>query len=361
MSPAPASPIDLAVIRRRIDNALAAGLVARAEHLADLGDDLAPVADALVGFCRGGKRIRPLFGYCGWRAAAGAQDDEAVVRAVSSLELVQAAALVHDDIIDESDSRRGKPSVHRAFEQQHRDGGYAGDATKHGVAAAILIGDLALVWADALVQAAGLDDAALLRVRHDLDLMRIEVISGQYLDVLEQARPAAPEQAEASALRVAELKSASYTVARPMLIGAAIADAGPDVREAYASFGHHVGIAFQLRDDLLGVFGDPAVTGKPAGDDLREGKRTVLIARALQRLGDRAAEVLGGLGRADLTPADIDRLRELLTDSGAPAEVEVLIDEHSTAARGALARVRLDPDGLAALDAMVDAATSRAH
>lgn len=361
MSLAPASPIDLAGIRRRIDDALATALTGRADHLAGLGADLAPVADALVGFCQGGKRIRPLFAYCGWRAAAGEQDDEAVVRAVSALELVQAAALVHDDIIDESDSRRGKPSVHRAFEQQHRRDGYAGDAAKHGMAVGILIGDLALIWADALVQAAGLDDAALLRVRRELDLMRIEVMSGQYLDVLEQARPADAEHAEQSALRVAELKSASYTVARPMLIGAAIADAGPGVRAAYASFGHHVGIAFQLRDDLLGVFGDPAVTGKPAGDDLREGKRTVLIARALRRLEDRAEELGDGLGRADLTDGDVDRLRALLTDSGAPSEVEALIDEHSAAARAALLDVPLDSRGLAALDAMVDAATARAH
>ncbi|WP_199849474.1 polyprenyl synthetase family protein [Blastococcus sp. Marseille-P5729] len=361
MSPAASRPLDLADVRRRIDDALSAGLRDRADHLTALGVDLVPVADALVGFCQGGKRIRPLFGYCGWRAAAGDQEDDAVVRAVSSLELVQAAALVHDDIIDESDSRRGRPSVHRAFEQQHRSGGYAGDAAKHGVATAILIGDLALIWADALVQAAGLDDAALLRVRHDLDLMRIEVMSGQYLDVLEQARPAPPEQAEESALRVAELKSASYTVARPMLIGAAIADAGPDIRAAYASFGHHVGIAFQLRDDLLGVFGDPTVTGKPAGDDLREGKRTVLVARALQRLGDRAADVIDGLGRPDLDSAQVDRLRDLLIDSGAPAEVEALIEEHSAAARAALSRVTLDREGLGALDEMVDAATARAH
>ena len=361
MSASAPHQIDLAAVRRRIDDALAGQLAHRAEHLASLGADLEPVAAALVDFCQGGKRIRPLFAYCGWRAAGATGDEEVVLRTVASLELVQAAALAHDDIIDESDSRRGKPSVHRLFEQRHRTAGHSGDPAKHGTAAAILIGDLALIWADAMTQSAGLDDAALLRVRHDLDLMRIEVMSGQYLDVLEQARPAAPEHAVESALRVAELKSASYTVARPMLIGAAIAGAGEPVRAAYATFGHHVGIAFQLRDDLLGVYGDPAITGKPAGDDLREGKRTVLVARALSLLGERAAELSDGLGRPDLTAGDVARLRRLLEDSGAVEEVERLIERHSAAGRSALSAVELDPEGVAALDTLVDAATSRAY
>lgn len=368
------SPVDLADVRRRIDEALADLLDERSAHLTALGSDLTPVADALVEFCRGGKRIRPLFAYCGWRAArthgdgndsgnsnGDLPDDQSVIRAVASLELIQAAALLHDDIIDESDSRRGKPSIHRSFEQQHRSAQYAGDAAKYGVASAILMGDLALIWADAMVQSSGIDDAALLRVRRELDLMRIEVMAGQFLDVLEQARPAEPERAVASALRVAELKSASYTVARPMLIGAAIADASDDVRAAYATFGHHVGIAFQLRDDLLGVYGDPQVTGKPAGDDLREGKRTVLVARAIAHLGDHAAELSADLGRNDLSTDDIERLRSLISDSGAVSDIEQLIDEHSTAARSALTAVPLDADGRTALDALVDAATRRAY
>lgn len=356
------SSIDLPDVRRRIDDALALALAERSEHLASLAGDLQPVGQALVDFCSGGKRMRPLFAYCGWRAADGQEADElAVIRAVAGLELIQAAALVHDDILDESDSRRGKPSVHRAFENQHRAASYAGDPAKHGIAAAILIGDLALIWADAVVQAAGLDDAALLRVRRELDLMRIEVMAGQYLDVLEQARPAAPERAEESALRVAELKSASYTVARPMLIGAAIANAGEQVRRSYASFGHHVGIAFQLRDDLLGVYGDPALTGKPAGDDLREGKRTVLVARAVANLGDRAEELTGRLGRADLGTDEIERLRSIIDNTGAVHEIEQLIDRHAEEARRSLTGADLEPSGVAALDALVDAATSRAH
>ncbi|WP_228389529.1 polyprenyl synthetase family protein [Cumulibacter manganitolerans] len=361
MTAARPTPIDLDDVRGRVDAALDAQLAERAAHLAGLGDDLSAVGSALVGFCHGGKRLRPLFAYCGWRAAGGSGDDTAVVRAAASLELVQAAALVHDDIIDGSDSRRGKPSVHRAFEDVHRAGGYAGEPARHGIATAILIGDLALIWADAVLQDAGLDDAALLRARRELDLMRIEVMSGQYLDVLEQARPADPEHAVSSALRVAELKSASYTVARPLLIGAAIADAGRAVREALSAVGYHAGIAFQLRDDLLGVYGDPAVTGKPAGDDLREGKRTVLVARALALLGERRDELAAGFGRDDLTDGDVDRLRGLIVDSGADREVEDLIAQHSSAARAALDGAGLEPAGRAALEALIDAATRRAH
>ena len=355
------APIDLGEVRRRVDAALAVHLVKRADHLASLSDDLRPVGTALIEFCADGKRIRPLFAYCGWRAAGGGTDDSAVISAVSGLELIQAAALVHDDIIDESDSRRGRPSAHRAFEALHLEGGFAGSAEKYGVAVAILLGDLALIWADAVVQGADLQDAALLRVRRELDLMRIEVMAGQFLDVLEQARPAPPEHAVQSALKVAALKSASYTVARPMLVGAAIAGAGDDIRATFATFGHHIGVAFQLRDDLLGVYGDPAVTGKPAGDDLREGKRTALVARALDRLGDRGAALNDALGDPALSASDIERVRELISSSGAADDVEQLIQEHTTTALAALEDVQLEPTGRDALRSLAAAATSRSR
>lgn len=355
------APIDLDEVRRRVDDALAGHLQERAAHLASLSEDLRPVGQALIEFCADGKRIRPLFAYCGWRAAGGSTDEQTVVRAVAGLELIQAAALVHDDIIDESDSRRGRPSAHRAFEQLHLDGQFAGSAAKYGVAVAILLGDLALIWADAVVQGSGLPDAALLRVRRELDLMRVEVMAGQFLDVLEQARPAPAEQAVESALRVAALKSASYTVARPLLVGAAIAGAGEQVRSAYATFGHHIGVAFQLRDDLLGVYGDPALTGKPAGDDLREGKRTALVARALSRLGERSGPLNASLGDPDLSAVDIERLRELISGSGAADDVEALITEHTTSALAALTHVDLEPAGRAALLSLAEAATSRSR
>lgn len=366
------SPVDLADVRRRIDEALADLLDERSAHLTALGSDLTPVADALVEFCRGGKRIRPLFAYCGWRAArthgdgndsgnsnGDLPDDQSVIRAVASLELIQAAALLHDDIIDESDSRRGKPSIHRSFEQQHRSAQYAGDAAKYGVASAILMGDLALIWADAMVQSSGIDDAALLRVRRELDLMRIEVMAGQFLDVLEQARPAEPERAVASALRVAELKSASYTVARPMLIGAAIADASDDVRAAYATFGHHVGIAFQLRDDLLSVVGEEERTGKPIGGDVREGKRTALLARthaAADAPGRALLEAV--VGREDASASDVARVQQLMASTGAVASIAREITQLAAGARTALAGIPgLSAAGRAGLQMLADSAT----
>lgn len=359
-APNPA-PIDLDEVRRRVDAALSVHLAERAEHLASLSEDLRPVATALIDFCADGKRIRPLFAYCGWRAAGGGTDDAVVIDAVSGLELIQAAALVHDDIIDESDSRRGRPSAHRTFERLHLERGFAGSATKYGIAVAILLGDLALIWADAVVQGADLPGPALLRVRRELDLMRIEVMAGQFLDVLEQARPAPPEDAVQSALRVAALKSASYTVARPLLVGAAIAGAGDEIRATFATFGHHIGVAFQLRDDLLGVYGDPAVTGKPAGDDIREGKRTALVARALDRLGARGVELGAALGDPSLTESDIQRIRALISDSGAADDVERLIEEHTSTALDALDQVQLEPAGRQALHSLAAAATSRSR
>lgn len=353
------APIDLDDVRRRVDAALSAHLAVRAAHLGSLSEDLRDVGAALIDFCAGGKRIRPLFAYCGWRAAGGGPEDQHVIDAVSGLELIQAAALVHDDIIDESDSRRGRPSAHRAFERLHLEGGYSGSAAKYGVAVAILLGDLALIWADAVVQGSDLPDAALLRVRRELDLMRIEVMAGQFLDVLEQARPAPPELAVQSALKVAALKTASYTVARPLLVGAAIAGAGEPVRATFTTFGHHIGVAFQLRDDLLGVYGDPAVTGKPAGDDLREGKRTALIALALDRLGDRRAALADALGDPDLTDADVAQVRGVISDSGAAHDVERLIAEHTSTALATLDDVELQSAGRDALRMLAADATRR--
>lgn len=331
--------------------------------LGSIAPEMGPVAAELAQFARGGKRIRPMFAYCGWLAAGRSEDDTAtVIRAVSSLELVQVAALVHDDIIDESDSRRGRPSVHRQFARLHGEHHWRGDGAKFGTASAILLGDLGLILADAMLQDAGLSPQTHSRVRHFFDIMRIEVMSGQYLDVLEQARPAAGEEALQSALRVARLKSASYTVTRPLHIGASIAGAASDVLDTLQTYGRHIGIAFQLRDDLLGVFGDPEMTGKPAGDDLREGKRTALIAIAEKYLTSSTdRELLGRIGAADLRIDEIDQLRALLTDCGAVGEVESMIAADVRAASHAIETAVLADDGRAGLHQLAAAATVRSR
>lgn len=360
--------VDLGAVRARIDQTVEELVDECGARLAELSDELAPVTDAMRQYSRGGKRIRALFGYAAWRAtapatapAAGSQlCEQQVLAAVSSLELVQAAALAHDDIIDASDSRRGKPSMHVGFAAMHQQAGWRGNGAEFGTHAAILAGDQLLIWADAALQRANLPLEIFAAVRTEYDAMRLEVISGQYLDVLEEVRPAAQDRAEERALRVAELKAASYTIARPMRIGATMAGAPATTISTFATFGHHLGIAFQLRDDLLGVFGDPAVTGKPAGDDLREGKRTVLLARTQARAGDEGTSLLERVGASDLSAAEIERLRTLMRDSGAAGDVEDLIAQHAALATEALSRVELDPAGAAALTALTDAAVRRA-
>ena len=217
----------------------------------------------------------------GWRTVNdAAEDDAALVIAAASLELLHACALIHDDVMDASATRRGRPSAHHAFAELHRTSGWTGDPDVFGTAAAILLGDLLLSWADALFASAGLPESVRPEVRHVWDDMRELVMAGQYLDVLVQARG---EFSAEDALRVAKFKTSKYTVEGPLHLGAAAAGAGRDVFAALTAYGVPLGEAFQLRDDVLGVFGDPEVTGKPAGDDLREGKRTLLIALTMQR------------------------------------------------------------------------------
>ena len=232
----------------------------------------------------------------------------ALLRACASLELLHASALVHDDYMDASDVRRGRPATHRAFEQIHRERGWAASPEQYGASAAILLGDLLLSWSDELLRTCGLPAERVLEALGYFDLTRSEVVTGQFLDVSAQARGAADVD---TAMTVLRYKSAKYSIERPLHIGAALAGASPEMITQLSRFGLPLGEAFQLRDDLLGVFGDPAVTGKPAGDDLIEGKRTVLVSLALDALPVADAKVLdsalgtaldAGPGRAPVPP-----------------------------------------------------------
>ncbi|WP_184484901.1 polyprenyl synthetase family protein [Saccharopolyspora gloriosae] len=317
----------------QVQRTLTEHLESRLAECAELDGGFATAVQELSRFVLGGgKRIRPTFAWWGWRAAGGDATGpaaEAMLRAASSLELIQACALVHDDLIDESDTRRGHPTVHRKFARTHYEERWAGGAAQFGMSAAVLLGDLALAWADDMLHTAGLEPAALGRGLRPWRAMRTEMLAGQYLDVFSQVRG---DETPEAALRVAELKSASYTIARPLQLGAEIAGADQRTLAALESFGHDIGVAFQLRDDLLGVFGDPAVTGKPAGDDLREGKRTLLIAeavRAARAQGDdhAVAELRAVLGDPDVSAERIESARAQLVRLGAQQAVEERIAE----------------------------------
>jgi geranylgeranyl diphosphate synthase type I len=348
------APLDRADLRTRVEKALAEFLARQRYRLTAIDPALVSVAEALEDFVLGGgKRLRPAFAYWGYRGAGGT-DSPALVATVAALELVQASALIHDDVMDDSDTRRGAPAVHRRFAGLHQVGGWRGDPDGFGEAAAILLGDLSLVWSDELLHSGGLDAATVTRARPVFDEMRTEVTAGQYLDVLGQAtRNTSVDWAET----VARYKSAKYTVERPLLFGAALAAAPPELCRAYAGYGLPLGEAFQLRDDLLGVYGDPARTGKPAGDDLREGKQTYLVAAALEaaRPAQRAA-IEAGLGRPD---ADVDALRKVITETGARERTERRIDELTGAALAALDPVDLPDEPRTVLIELAGAATRR--
>jgi geranylgeranyl diphosphate synthase type I len=326
--------------------------------LASIDPALQPVADAIEAFViGGGKRLRPAFAYWGYRGAGGRDSDE-VVAAVAALELVQASALMHDDVMDASDTRRGEPAVHRRFATLHSRHGWDGDGELFGAGAAILLGDLCLAWSDELLRTSGLAVDALLRARPVFDLMRTEVIAGQYLDVHAQATA---DSSLERASTVARFKSAKYTVERPLLLGAAIADASPELRDVYSAYGLPLGEAFQLRDDILGVFGDPARTGKPAGDDLREGKRTYLVASAFAAADDAVREQLQrSLGNPELDEAGVDELRQIIVRTGALDQTEKRIAELTAVALAALRAADLPADAADMLADLASAATRRA-
>jgi geranylgeranyl diphosphate synthase type I len=359
----PTSPLDVEDLRVRVHKSLDDFLARQVDALEAVSPDCAPMVESIAELMRGGKRLRPAFCYWGWRGAGGPDGThgEAIVKAAASLEFFQAAALIHDDVMDDSDTRRGMPAVHRRFATLHRGSGWTGDGERFGLAGAVLAGDLCLVWSDEMLAASGLDDEHLRRGRAVFNQMRTELMGGQYLDMLEQA-VAAQRQGGAvdRARRVIRYKSAKYTIEHPLLLGGALAGADAALLATYSAFGLPLGEAFQLRDDVLGVFGDPEQTGKPAGDDLREGKRTVLVAKALEHASPaQAQEVRRLLGDPGLDASGVDALRTIIVDTGALDAVETLVDELVVTSRQALHTGDVDEPARTVLDGLVDAATAR--
>jgi geranylgeranyl diphosphate synthase type I len=352
------NPTAMDHIRGQVGRALEGFLRRQRDVLLTAGEELLPGLDTMHGLLAGGKRLRPAFCYWGWRGAGGGDVPE-ILAAAAALELLHASALVHDDVMDGSDTRRGQQSVHRRFAALHTSRRWRGSAQAFGTGAAILLGDLLLCWTDEMFRSSGLPAEVLGRGQPVLDRMRTEVMAGQYLDMLAQATGDTSVQ---SALRVAEHKSAKYTIERPLHLGAAMA--GPsradEVMAAFTGYGLPLGVAFQLRDDILGVFGDPAQTGKPAGDDLREGKRTVLLAMTLARAGTRQAAVISRrLGDPLLDPAGTAEVREVITATGALAECEQMIGRNVARALAALKRAPITAEARDALAELAVAATAR--
>ncbi len=351
----------------------------------------------------GGKRLRPAFCYWSFVGAGGDPEAALVLDAGAALEMLHAAALIHDDVIDDSDRRHGTSTVHVAYEARHREGTWRGDSTRFGMGVAILLGDLALAYSDRLL--AGAPPAA----RAVFDEVRIEVNVGQYLDILGAARmavgraeaegsgprdrsgpaegsgprdgsgpaersgpaegsgptpPTAVEAAVERARRICRYKTAKYTVERPLHLGAALAAPAraEELADPLSAFGLPLGEAFQLRDDLLDVFGDPTLTGKPIGDDLREGKPTLLVSLAGAGASAAGARLLADrLGQPHLSEADVLELRAVIEASGARAQVEAAIERLAAASEAALQILPVVAEARQALGELAAFATGRAY
>lgn len=337
-----------------------------------ISDDLVPLVEYSERFLTGGKRFRARFCFWGWRAIDGlaetndgAHTDHPIFDLASTLEIFHAAALVHDDIMDNSDTRRGEPAAHRFFDTRHTEQGFAGDPQHYGVSTALLVGDLLLAWADEMLgRALSKTDSAEARAltRREYQRMRSEVTLGQYLDIHEEAAwRHTPEMSRFDrAMRVITYKSAKYSMEAPLRLGGSLASATPNQLDQLSAFGLPLGIAFQLRDDILGVFGDPEVTGKPSGDDLREGKRTVLIALAEEKMSSSAMSVFADLlGDPELTDEQISVMQQTLHDTGAVEKVEAIISESVEKSLAALERATIAPEARVELARLADAVTKR--
>jgi geranylgeranyl diphosphate synthase type I len=353
-------------------------LAERGPAISAIAEELTPFVDYSAALLRGGKRFRALFCYWGWNAVGSGRDGfdplealepprdlASVVDVAAGLELFHAAALVHDDIMDRSDTRRGMPAAHRRFSALHSDNGWTGSGVDFGTAGGLLLGDLLLGWSDELVEAglALLDGrTAAIAARAEFNRMRTEVTAGQYLDILEERSwRSSPESEQlARAHRVLVYKSAKYSVEAPLAIGGAMGGGSDAQLGALRAFGLPLGIAYQLRDDLLGVFGDPAITGKPAGDDLREGKRTVLIAIARGDLPASAVRLLDELlGDPELDGDQIRVLQRTLVEAGTVDKVERMIAHNVQLARAALDGAPLERAAVAELGQLADTVINR--
>ena len=345
--PGMALPASLVAIGDRTDERILAMLdaeILRWTTVApEVGEPLATLRDLVSA---GGKRLRPAFCYWAFVGAGGDPDDPVVVDVGAALELLHTFALVHDDVMDGSDTRRGRDAVHRSYIDHHvRQGDARGESRRFGEGAAILIGDFAFVYADILFASA--PPAA----RPVFDELRLELCVGQYLDLAGMANgPAARARADV----IERYKSGKYTVERPLHLGAALAGRLDALADGLSAFGLPLGHAFQMRDDLLGVFGDPSLTGKPVGDDLREGKLTPLIASAVANVARDGSTadlaLLDRLGAPDLTADEIAAVQDVLVDSGAVADVEAAIDDQLAAALDALATLPITIEARVALE-----------
>lgn len=326
-----------------------------AAELYEAGVEVA--GDILLNFVTGGKCLRSTFMYLGW--LCGASDSDEALYASASLELLHAFALLQDDVMDDSSSRRGRPAAHIQFSDWHQKRGLSGAPRRFGDSAAILLGDLCLIWAEQMLRESGVEHRRLQHALPRYDAMRTELALGQFADLASDVRDL---PSMGVVLEVARRKSGNYTVRRPLEIGAAMSGCGDRTLAGLGRYGTAIGEAFQLRDDLLGVFGSEATTGKPSGRDLVERKATSLVIAAHQLADAPTRRQLTDLmNDGELDDTAIDRWRTLIVTTGAVQWIEDLISDRVTSARDALDELPLDESVRAALATMAALCTERSE
>src|SRR3954451_18198862 len=335
------APPGLRIVADQVEARLQRLLDGERERWSQVDADLAAPVDTLAELVLGGgKRLRPAFCYWGFVGAGGDPDDPRIIDAGAAFELLQAFAVIHDDVMDGSLSRRGARTAHLRYADRHEEGGWRGEPRRFGEGVAILIGNLAHVLADQLVDEAAGGPLAV------WDELRLELNLGQYLDMVGTARR--DTQLDRAHL-VARYKSGKYNVERPLHVGAALAGRYDELAAQLSAYGDPVGEAFQLRDDLLDVFGDEARTGKGVGEDLREGKPTPLLAAPVARCPADQRPLLERVGSPDLTVDEVLAMRDLMEEVGARAQIEAAIEQLVARAVAALDGVAITPEARAAL------------
>lgn len=339
-------------------------LLADYQHRAiQIAPSAEPLVSSIARLVEGGKRLRALLAWWGWQGAGGDADDPRIVDAGVALEFFQAAALIHDDVLDRSDTRRGQPSVHKSFENLHRDKQWVQDGAHFGISAAILAGDLALGLSEEVFSTTADATAFAMPAREAFNAMRFEVMTGQYLDILAEANvPSDPAVALEQARTVLQYKSAHYSAVWPYELGGILAGADETTLKTYRDFSAPLGMAFQLGDDLLGVFGDPSLTGKPSGDDLLEGKRTELIAHALKNLEPEKAQMLNNFLEDPATSQrTVNEMQILIESSGARAIIETEIQRLGQQTYQALNELQVSVEVRSGLEQLVAGLLHRQH
>jgi geranylgeranyl diphosphate synthase type I len=338
-----AAPASLAIIAARVEARLAEFLAPELRRWAEFDPELAePMAEIGRLVLAGGKRLRPAFCHWGYVGAGGDAGDPMVTNAGAAFELMHAFALFHDDVMDDATSRRGNTTTHTVFAGHHRDGGWAGEARRFGEGVAILVGDLAFVYGDMMMTGASPDAWAI------WNELRIELNVGQVLDILGSVRN---ERSRTRAEQICRYKSGKYTIERPLHLGAVMAapQRASELLPALSAYGLPLGDAFQMRDDVMGAFGDPAITGKPVGGDLREGKPTPLMARAVERADAAQGAVLALVGRTDLTDAQVASVQQVIVETGALADLEATISRLTAEAVAAIGHAPITAEARAEL------------